>query len=281
MRSVALLVNADAGGGRAATVVTAVERRLLDHGCPVRRHVPGDDIAASDVLGVVGGDGTVHRALPALAAATPALAIIPAGSGNDLAAALGIPSDPLVAADLIATGAVRRVDLAQAGERWWASVLCAGFDSAVAARANRMRWPAGPRRYDVALLAELARLRPYPFSLTLDGESVHVEATLVAVGNTPMYGGGLRICPDAIVDDGLLDVTVVGPVSRRELLRVAPRLRAGSHLDHPAVSQHRAASVGLDAPGVTVYADGEPVGALPVQISCRPAALQVIVPARS
>ncbi|MBA2416172.1 MAG: YegS/Rv2252/BmrU family lipid kinase, partial [Geodermatophilaceae bacterium] len=279
MRSVCLLANAGAGGGRAADVVEAVERRLREHGCAVRRRTAGSADEATqltrgiageaDVLAVVGGDGTVHSALPAVAGTATALGLIPAGSGNDLAAALGVPTDPLAAADLVATGNVRSVDLAQAGDRWWATVLCAGFDSAVAARANRMRWPAGHRRYDMALLAELARLRPHRFTLTLDGNAVPVEATLVAVGNTPQYGGGMRICPDAVVDDGLLDVTVVGRVSRRELLRVAPRLRTGDHLDHPAVSRHRVSALRLDAPGVTAYADGEPVGALPLDLVCR------------
>lgn len=257
----------------------AVEQRLRDHGCAVRLvDYASTDASIDEVLAVVGGDGTVHCALPAVADTATVLGIVPAGGGNDLAAALGIPSDPLAAADLIATGAVRRLDLAQAGERWWATVLGAGFDSAVAARANRMRWPVGPRRYDVALLAELGRLRPCLFTLTVDGRAIPVEVTLVAVGNTPMYGGGLRICPDAVLDDGLLDVTVVGPVSRRELLRVFPKLRAGRHLDHPAVSHYRVSDVTLDAPGVTAYADGEPVGALPLAITCRRAALRVIAP---
>ncbi len=88
----------------------------------------------------------------------------------------------------------------------------------------------------------------------------------------------MRICPDAVVDDGLLDVTVVGRVSRRELLRVAPRLRTGDHLDHPAVSRHRVSALRLDAPGVTAYADGEPVGALPLDLVCRPGMLRVIAP---
>ena len=284
MRSISLLVNPAAGRFR-ADLTSAVEERLRDHGCAVRRLTTATadeaarlahDVRQDDVLAVAGGDGTVHCVLPAVAETTTALGLIPAGSGNDLATSLGIPSDPLAAADLIATGAVRRIDLAQAGRRWWATVLGAGFDSAVAARANRMRWPAGPRRYDVAVLAELAQLRPYAFSLTRDGHAAQVDAILVAAGNTPMYGGGLQICPKAVLDDGLLDVTVVGPVSRHELLRVFPRLRTGNHLDHPAVSHFRVRELSLDAPGVTAYADGEPVGALPLTVTCRPRALSVI-----
>src|SRR6185312_3453760 len=97
---------------------------------------------------------------------------------------------------------------------WYAAILSVGFDSAVTARANRMRWPRGPRRYDLAILAELARLRTYQLTLDLDGAVVGTPALLAAIGNTRSYGGGMRMCPDADPTDGLLDVTVVEPVSR-------------------------------------------------------------------
>lgn len=279
VRAVALVVNPVAGRGRAAVVADTVERRLTGHGILVHRVTPPDLPTGVDTVVAVGGDGTVHRLLPLLADRPVALGIVPAGSGNDLAAALGIPLDPLAATDLVVTGSTRVIDLAGADGRPWATVLCAGFDSAVAARAQRIRWPRGPRRYDVALLAELAALRPVSFVLTLDDEpACQVPATLVAVGNTALYGGGLRICPDADPADGRLEVTVVGPVTRRELLRVAPRLRTGDHLEHPAVSRFRVSSLQLEAPAVTAYADGEPVGRLPLRIECHPRALRVVVP---
>lgn len=231
----------------------------------------------AEVVAVVGGDGTVHRALPALAGGTTTLAVIPAGGGNDLATALGIPSDPQRATDLVVAGVVRSLDLGQAAGRLFATVLCAGFDAEVAARANRMRWPRGPRRYDLAVLAEVARLRPRALTLDLDGRVEARPVTLVAVGNTPLYGGGLRICPTADPGDGRLDVTVVGPVTRRELLRVAPKLRTGDHLGHPAVDRHRVRTVGLAGAGLTAYADGEPLGPLPLTVSVRPGALRVLV----
>ncbi len=156
-----------------------------------------------------------------------ALAVLPAGTGNDLALALGVPADPLEALDAaladLSAGTGRAVDLARsssaAGERWWATVLCCGFDSAVSDRVNRLRWPPGPRRYDLAIALELARLRPRAVRITVDGVAAEHDVTLVAVGNTGWYGGGLRICPGADPADGLLDLTVVGPVSRLELVR--------------------------------------------------------------
>jgi diacylglycerol kinase (ATP) len=113
-------------------------------------------------------------------------------------------------------------------------------------------------------------------TLVLDGAVHRLPVTLVAVGNTAWYGGGLRICPAADPADGLLDVTVVGPVGRRELVRTRPRLAAGTHVDHPAVTVHRAARVELAGEGLSTYADGEPVAALPVTASCVPGAFTVV-----
>jgi diacylglycerol kinase (ATP) len=176
---------------------------------------------------------------------------------------------------------VRALDAGRTGDRWWATVLCCGFDSAVTDRASRLRWPRGPRRYDVAILAELARLRPREVTLVLDGVPRTLPVTLVAVGNTAWYGGGLRVCPGADPTDGCFDVTVVGPVARRELVRTRPRLRAGTHVTHPAVSVHRAARVelageALVGEGLVTYADGEPVAPLPATSVCVPGALRVV-----
>ena len=146
--------------------------------------------------------------------------------------------------------------------------------------AGRLRWLPGRRRYDVAVLVELARLRPRGLGLVVDGETVlHADgpgSTLVAVGNTARYGGGSRICPDADPADGLLDVTVVGPLTRRDLLRTFPRLADGTHVRHPAVSRHRGAVVELTGSAVSAYADGEPVAPLPVTVRCVPGALAVV-----
>ena len=129
------------------------------------------------------------------------------------------------------------------------------------------------------MLAELAALRPLPYRITLDGGEVReIGATLVAVGNGSSYGGGMRICAGAGLEDGLFDVTVVGECSRRTLLKVFPRVYRGTHLDHPVVTVHRAAKVELVAEGVTAYADGEPLGPLPLTAECVPAAVRVAIP---
>jgi diacylglycerol kinase (ATP) len=183
------------------------------------------------------------------------------------------------AEDLLA-GVPRTVDAGRTGGRWWATVLCCGFDSAVTDRANRLRWPRGRRRYDIAVLAELARLRPTELTLVVDGETRELPVTLVAVGNTCWYGGGMKVCPGADPTDGLFDVTVVGPISRLDLVRTKPRLTAGTHVEHPAVTVFRASRVELSSPGLNTYADGEPVAPLPASAECVPGALHVVGSAR-
>lgn len=291
---VTLLVNPHAGRGRAEATAHQVAAHLGARGLratvssaesvPAMRAIAAEVVQQGDTgLIVIGGDGMIHLAIQEIAETCTALGIVPAGTGNDFATALALPGDVPAAtagiADALEAGEHRRVDLARCGQRWWASVLCAGFDSAVNDRANRMRWPHGPRRYDLALLVELARLRAVPIILDLDGRTVSLDATLVAVGNTSTYGGGIPICPRSDPSDGLLEVTVVGRISRRELIRVTPTLRRGEHLAHPAVRSYRARSISLHCaePGlITAYADGEPISALPVTAICHPGALQIL-----
>jgi diacylglycerol kinase (ATP) len=291
---VGLLVSPTAGRGAAARVagrVAAALRESVDELQPLVADSAAGSAALAgravraglDVLVALGGDGLAHLAVQECAGTPTALAVVPAGTGNDLARALNMPADPLAAAGVIAaalrTGATRRIDLGRvSGGAWFATVLCAGFDSAVNARANALRWPAGPRRYDLAILAELARLRTAPLVVDADGETLELDAaTLVAVGNARCYGGGVPICPDADPADGLFDLTVVGAAHRRDLVRILPGLRTGRHVGHPAVRTLRAAVVRLAGnTRWTAYADGEPQSALPVEISCVPGALTVI-----
>jgi len=288
---VAVLVSPAAGRGRARALADDVLAALRAGGLTPRRlsattgaeaeRQAADAVAAgTGAVVAVGGDGTAHAALQAVAGTGVPLAVVPAGTGNDLVLALGIPRDPVAAAraaaeDLTA-GITRTVDAGRTGDRWWATVLCCGFDSAVTDRANRLRWPRGRRRYDVAILAELAALRPREVELVLDGERTTVPVTLVAVGNTCWYGGGMKVCPGADPADGLFDVTVVGPMSRLELIRSRPLLTAGTHIENAAVTVHRAARVELSSPGVSTYADGEPVAPLPAVAECVPGALTVV-----
>jgi diacylglycerol kinase (ATP) len=290
--AVTLVVNPVAGRGRAGRLIAPVVAGLQARGLAVEQIRGRDRAAALDLchaavasgtpaLVALGGDGTVHLAVQAVAGQATPLGIIPTGTGNDFATSVGVPAGLEAALDVIAAGRPRAVDAVRAAddsgrERWWVCVLGAGFDSAVNERANRMRWPSGRRRYDIAILGELVRLAPRPYVIEIDGRRTELPATFVAVGNAPTYGGGMRIAPAADLTDGLLDVVVVGPVSRTELVRIKPRVHTGAHVDHPAVSTARGTVVRLESDGVIAYADGERLAGLPVTSRCVPGALKVL-----
>ncbi|MEU8675804.1 diacylglycerol kinase [Streptomyces sp. NPDC048560] len=293
---ITLFVNPTAGRGRGAHAAQPAASAFRYAGFSVRT-VLGEDAAdalrrareavaaGTGALIAVGGDGMASLALQAVAGTETPLGVVAVGTGNDFARALGLPvRDPGAAGRLAARalkeGHVRDIDLGRAGERWFGSVLASGFDSRVNDRGNRMRW-GGRFKYDLAILAELAAFEPVPYRVRIDGGPVReIEATLIAVGNGSTYGGGMRICPDAVMDDGLFDVTVVGDCSRATLLRVFPRVYKGTHLGHPAVTVHRVASIELAAAGVTAYADGEPLGPLPLTVTAVPGAVRVLCPAK-
>ncbi|TXS47385.1 diacylglycerol kinase [Streptomyces sp. OR43] len=295
---ITLFVNPTAGRGRGAHAAQPAASALRDAGFSVRT-VLGEDAddalrrareavaGGTGALIAVGGDGMMSLALQAVAGTLTPLGVVAVGTGNDFARALGMPiRDPAAAGQLAAEAlkgdAVREIDLGRVGERWFGSVLASGFDSRVNDRGNRMRWVGGRFKYDLAILAELAAFKPITYRMGLDGGPFReVEATLIAVGNGSTYGGGMRICADAVMDDGLFDVTVVGDCSRATLLKVFPKVYKGTHLGHPAVTVHRVSSIALEAVGVTAYADGEPLGALPLTATCVPGAARVLGASRT
>lgn len=245
--------------------------------------------AGADAIVVAGGDGTVSLALQVMAGGEVPLGIVPAGTGNDLAFTLGLRElDVAAAADAVLAGRTRTIDLARVTRAdgtsvLYGSVLASGFDSKVNDRANRMRWPRGRMRYNIAILVEFLRLRGIPFVLELDladGTTERIERDLVmaTVGNGRTYGGNIPICPDADLEDGLLDVVFVHPSGRLRLLSLLPRLYAGTHLALDEVHTRRARAVRVSAPHVTAYADGEALGALPVSVEAVPRAVRVFAP---
>jgi diacylglycerol kinase (ATP) len=293
-RDILLFVNPTAGRGRGARAAGPAATVLRDAGFAVREVVGNDaddaltrlreaTVDGDAAVVAVGGDGMVGLALQAVAGTGTPLGVVAVGTGNDFARSVGLPvGDPAAAAAVAAKALkeerTRAVDLGRVGDRWFGTILASGFDSRVNDRANRMRWARGRLRYDLAMLAELGALRPIPFRISLDGgPEQEVAATLIAVGNGASYGGGMRICADAKMDDGKFDVTVVGRCSRTTLLRVFPRVYKGTHLDLPIVTVHRATSIRLTAPGITGYADGEPLGPLPLTAETVRGAVDVLV----
>lgn len=288
-REIALLTNPTSGKGLGARTAAIALPRLTEAGFRVRE-LEGTDAAEAELLArqavadgvetlvVVGGDGMVHLAAQALAHSETTLGIIPAGTGNDAARMFDIPrNDPQAAADVVVAGHVRTVDLAKAGPTYVVNVVSAGFDAVVNERANGMRWPRGQMRYNLATLAELRTFQPIDYVLDLDGQAKRVKAMLVAIGNGPSFGGGLRITEGALVDDGLLDVVLFHPLSRPDLLRTFPKLFRGTHTSHPAYEHHRVRQVTVAARGIVAYGDGERLAALPLTVTAVPAALKVLV----
>jgi len=286
-REIALLTNPTAGKGRGGRARAAVLERLRGAGLLVR-DLSGQnadealDLARAAVadgvesLVVLGGDGMVHLGIQAVAGTGIPLGIVPAGTGNDVARYFDLPrKDPVGAADRVIAGTTRQVDLARCGSKYFATVLCAGFDALVNERANRMTWPKGQMRYNLATLAELRVFRPLHYTLDLDGRQLKLEAMMVSVGNGPSFGGGLRIAEGALLDDGMLDVIVIKPMSRGSLVRTYPKLFKGTHVTHPKYEHHRVRSVTVACPGITTYADGERFGDLPLTVECAPGALTV------
>ncbi|MBI1350854.1 MAG: sphingosine kinase [Actinomycetales bacterium] len=294
--TVMLVANPVAGGGRAARLGSEAARQLARAGIPCELVHP---TSAADTRAVVaqalgeqpravvacGGDGTVHAVVQELVGTATPLVVLPGGSGDDIAASLGFASGPadrtvtgLVS--VVAAGRTRPVDVgvvetADGVVEVFLAVLSTGFDSSVNERANRMARLRG-QRYNVAMLRELASFRPLPYRVVVDGVVHEGEGMLVSVGNGPRFGGGMLVCPDARLDDGELDLTWLGAISIPAFLGVFPRVFKGTHVTHPAVRVLRGCVLEIDAPGQVAYADGERIGPLPIAVSVRPGALQVL-----
>lgn len=302
-----LVVNPEAGRGRAREALPKVCTTLLtglpganlrvfqtsDYAEARQRTIAAVETARPSVMGVrpdavivMGGDGMMNLGLNAAAESEVPLGLIPAGTGNDFCRGIGVSRNPVAAARVIAAGYTRRMDLmlaegnlvGGAHRRYVGSVASTGFDSRVNQRTNAMRWPRGALRYAIATLAELAAFEPLKYQLKIDGRPRQQVAMFVAVGNSGWFGGGMHILPVAQVDDGLLDVTIIHPVSRATLLRLLPTMFTGSFVKDPSVELVRAREVIVDGEGLFGMADGEALGDVPLRLTVAPRALTVFVP---
>lgn len=292
---VVLVANPASGGGRGIRLLPQVERELTARGIP-HRLVLSEDAGhperasrqaareGADIVVAMGGDGLVSGCANGVLGTSTALAVIPVGSGNDFARALGLDHrKPLRSVRLIGEGSRSRIDAVRAeGPGWSRHYVCVagtGFDSETNAVANSVRFLRGTAKYLYAVVRTLARFRPARFRLRVDGEEADLEAMMVAVGNAASYGGGMRVCPDASLRDGRLQVCVVGAMSRWRFLAAFPQVFRGTHVTHSRVRMltGRKVEVEADRP-FEVYADGEPFGWLPAAFTVEPDALEVIAP---
>jgi diacylglycerol kinase (ATP) len=286
-----VIVNPAAGRGRTRKLLADLEQAAGRAGAEL--HVspePGAPtklalaaVEAGHDLVACGGDGLVTEVAGVAADAGARLAIVPTGAGNDFARVLGYDAKrPLDAFDALAHGSDRTVDLGRVNGRWYTCVTASGFDAEANRWANTVQRLSGTTLYVAAVVRTLAVYKPVEFTLTVDGAAHDVRAWLVAVGNGPAYAGGMHITPDAKLDDGRLDVTVIGAMSKPEFLVNFPKVFKGTHVTHPKVQTFRGEHVDLaardDASTMEVYADGERVGPLPGRMEAVRDALSVRVP---
>ena len=230
----------------------------------------------SGISGIVavGGDGLIHMVIQLAVSNAIPLVPIPAGTGNDFVRSLGWdlerPLAPLWAA---LTTLPEQIDLGEIDGELFGAIASTGFDSLVNERANNMKWPKGPSKYNVAMALELPKFKPINYRFTMDGSNFEREAMLIAVGNGKSYGGGMLVCPDADLTDGYLDLMILSPVSKREFIKIFPSVYEGAHVSHPQVEIHKVKNLHIDATAIC-YADGERIGPMPANISVAQGALR-------
>ena len=223
---------------------------------------------------VIGGDGMLHAAINNVQG-NP-IGLIPAGTGNDFARALGLSlEDPIENIRRVLSADVEEVDLGKIGDEYFAAICSTGFDSVVNERANKLKWPTGKMKYNIAMLLELPRFKPRSYEIVIDGKKMQTQAMLIAIANGLSYGGGMKVCPAADIQDGLLDIMILAPVPKLEFIRIFPSVFKGLHVTHPAVSILQGRSIQIKADAVA-YADGERIGELPLDVSISHNKLKVL-----
>ena len=222
---------------------------------------------------VIGGDGMVHLAVQELASSNIPLALVPAGTGNDFARTLGLNLEkPLENLKVALLSSPEAVDLGVVNDKFFAEILSTGFDSIVNERANSFKRIKGRMKYNIAILLVLSTFKPKTYRFRIDGITFESKAMLIAVSNGQSYGAGMRITPDASINDGQFDVMILGPVSRFQFLRVFPKVFSGKHVSHPAVKILKGKEVDIDSDAIA-YADGERIGDLPIRARVAPQSL--------
>lgn len=278
----AIVVNPISGGGKGALLGTEVAGYFSSKNLPyqvltgnsaekLRSNLEAFlDTQGQSCNGViaVGGDGLAHLVLQLVVPRKIAFTVIPAGTGNDFVRALGWKLDEITTQlDTVTSQAPVSIDLGLVDSEWFGAILSTGFDSVVNERANSLKWPKGPMKYNVAIALELPKFKPLNYVIELDGQVIETEAMLIAVGNGNSYGGGMKVCPGAVMSDGLFEVMVLRPVSKAEFVKVFPRVFSGRHIDHPQVDIYQSRRVSIQAEAIA-YADGDRVGGLPVKAEC-------------
>ena len=290
MRPVLLIANPVSGGGKVQRLLPSVQARVAELGVPARtvltrslehaRELAVEAADAGEIAATLSGDGVAGAVAGALAGREDALVcVLPGGTGNDFCRHTGIPADALEACGLLVDGTPTAIDLGEAGGRPFLGIASTGFDADANEAANAAPRVLGRGIYVYGALSAIARWKPAQFDVTLDGEELDVEGWSVIVANTSCYGAGMFIAPDARIDDGLLEVVFIRRSSRLHFMRTLPKVFKGAHLSDPSVMVRRAREVTIGASRpFDVYADGDPIAALPTVIRVLPRAVHVLLP---
>lgn len=302
VQPVCLLVNPAAGGGRAGRALAGVLGALrADHGLDVRceqtrdlahaRELAREAARRGETVVCLSGDGMVGAVADVLREQPGSLlGVLPGGRGNDLARVLSIPPDPVRACAVVAQGVARPLDLGEAGGRAFVGIASVGFDSEANRIANQAPAWLGSLVYAYGALRALLAWKPVRFELELHGvecpgggtgpQRLSFTGYTVGACNSKTYGGGMRAAPDALLDDGLLDVLVLEDVSKlRFLTSILPKVFRGTHVHEPRVRAFRARELTVSAARpLQMYADGDPIAPLPVRVRALPGAVRVLVP---
>lgn len=292
---IAVVANPTAGRGKGAKLIPKVDALLRSLGVAHTLHIcegPEDperlarkaaSVGAS-IVAALGGDGQVGAVANGIIGTGAALAVIPAGTGNDFARHLGIHrKDPLAATGLLAEPTIRRIDVVRIttpeGGRYYVNIGGAGFDSEVNERANRVRALKGKSKYVLSTFVTLGRFKRADFTVSVDGEMHDFTGFMLTVANANSYGGGMLICPEARVDDGILDVCQIRDLPKWRFAFTFPKVFRGTHVTNPAVTMLRGKQIEVSADrALPVYADGERVGSLPATFTVHPGSLPVVAP---
>ncbi len=292
LKKIPVLVNPKAGRGGSARRLPELEKAGLKFGLSVDLRFTeyqghARKLAAQALeegvkqLLVMGGDGTISDVADVLSDSGVEIGIIPAGTGNDIARSLGIlPGDMEEAFGRIVKGDTISFDvgLERVSGRRFVSFVGCGFPAIVAEEANRMKFMKGRPVFFLSLYKAVTKLKGIHLALTLDGQRKEMICTSIMVQNTPFTGGGLKVAPGAEINDGYLDVVVVGEIGRLELMRNFPKLYTGRHLDHPAFQLMKGKHITVELPdNQLVSYDGETDRADRLEIEVKPGAIRLIV----
>jgi len=279
-----LVINDSAGGGSATDRIggalavlrskVSLELHRPSTGEAARKLMSELAAAGAERIVIVGGDGTVHQAINALANTDCTLGLISAGTGNDTVTGLDLPGELFAACDA-ALGDAGPVDLIESGHGFAMTVAIVGFAVDVNERAESMRYPKGRAKYTLATMRELPGLTTHELTVSVDGVEHDVAPNLMAVANLPYFGGGMKVAPAARADDGELEVVIMGPAGRANFARLLPTVFSGRHVNNRRVTVLRGAEVAISGSEARLRADGEPWGQLPATLRARRGALQV------